>query len=174
MDDLGKLLLTLLIIPEEDFECWRHFVLASRLLCKKKITVSELKTADALLLRFCQRYQRLYGQSSVTPNIHLHGHLTSCIEDYGPMSCFWLFAFERFNGILGNEPSNNRAIEVQLMSRFMKDNLHFQLLSSIPNSSSNIASTFSNVVMDYAFGYTSTKHLDNLIQVNKLCLLQNT
>lgn len=97
------------VIPQEDVECWRHFVLASRLLCKQRITADEIKVADALLLSFCRRYQLLYGPDSVTPNIHLHAHLTECIEDYGPMSSFWLFSFERFNGILGDEPTNNRS-----------------------------------------------------------------
>ena len=45
----------------------------------------------------------LYGPETVTPNIHLHAHLIECIQDYGPMSNFWLFSFERFYGILGDE-----------------------------------------------------------------------
>lgn len=76
------------------------------------------------------------------------------------MSCFWLFSFKRFNGILGNEPTNNRSIEIQLMSRFMKDNSHFQLLSSVPDGSAEVVDTFSRIVTDYACSYTSTKHLD--------------
>ena len=31
------------------------------------------------------------------------------------------FAFERFNGILGKLPNNNRSIEVQMMKRFLSD-----------------------------------------------------
>lgn len=51
----------------------------------------------------------------------MHTHLKSCIEDYGPCHAFWLYAFERYNGILGSYPNNNRNIEVQLMTRFIDD-----------------------------------------------------
>ena len=38
-----------------NLECWRHFVLASRLLSKPTLTNDELLLADALLMYFCQR-----------------------------------------------------------------------------------------------------------------------
>ena len=148
------------MISSEHLECWRHFVLASRILCKQKCSGNDIKVADALLLRFCRRFELLYGPDSITPNIHLHAHLSECIKDYGPMSTFWLFSFERFNGILGDEPTNNRSIEVQLVTRFMKDNAHLQLLLSVPNASSDITDTFSRVVIDQSCNFTSTKHLD--------------
>ncbi len=55
--------------------------------------------------------------------MHMHCHIRSCIEDYGPSHGFWLFAFERYNGILGSVPNNNRCIELQLMKRFVADGL---------------------------------------------------
>ena len=79
--------------------------------------------ADLLLLRFCNKVQELYGTSAVTPNMHLHCHLKDILLDYGPVQEFWLFSFERYNGILGNQPTNNRAIEEQLMKRFIRDNM---------------------------------------------------
>ena len=48
-------------------------------------------------------------------------HLRECIHDYGPLNHFWLFAFERFNGILGQLPNNNRSIETQMMQHFLSD-----------------------------------------------------
>ena len=59
--------------------------------------------------------------------MHMDCHLSSCMTDYGPLHGFWLYAFERYNGILGSMPNNNRAIEIQLMGRFLRDN---QILSS--------------------------------------------
>ena len=38
------------------------------------------------------------------------------------MEEFWLFSFERYNGILGKQSTNCGGIEIQLMSRFLKDN----------------------------------------------------
>ena len=79
-DDLGQLLLYLLlvqIIPTEHFECWFHFVLASRLLSTRQITSNEVAIVDALLLRFCSKFQQLYGKEAVWPNIHMHCHLVN-------------------------------------------------------------------------------------------------
>ena len=58
---------------------------------------------------------------TITPNMHMSCHLRECLLDYGPTNHFWLFAFERFNGILGQLPNNNRSIEVQMMKRFLSD-----------------------------------------------------
>ncbi len=39
------------LLPDEELECWRHFVLASRLLCKSSLSLNDLSVADALLLQ---------------------------------------------------------------------------------------------------------------------------
>ena len=110
------------LVGENDLECWRHFVLACRLLCRKSLSKQELKVADLLLMQFCKRTERMYGKKSVTPNMHMHGHLKECVIDYGPLHSFWLYAFERYNGILESIPNNNRSIECQLFNRFIEDN----------------------------------------------------
>lgn len=38
------------ILPNEHLECWRYYVLACRILCRQKLTYSEINLADALLL----------------------------------------------------------------------------------------------------------------------------
>ena len=56
--------------------------------------------------------------------------LVTCVSMFVIMDLnhFWLFAFERFNGILGQLPNNNRSIEVQMMKQFQ------QVMSlSLPN-----------------------------------------
>lgn len=111
------------ILADDVLECWRHFVLASRLLSSKEISLTDLKIADALLLQFCRRTERMFGKDT---NMHMHCHLKACIEDYGPSHVFWLYAFERYNGILGSMPNNNKSIETQLMRRFLEEN---QILS---------------------------------------------
>lgn len=106
------------ILSNDIFECWRHFVLACRILCSRQLNIDQIMLGDALLLRFCRRTERIFGWQCVTPNMHLHCHLRSCIVDYGPLQGFWCYAFERYNGILGSMPNNNRSIEIQLASRF--------------------------------------------------------
>ena len=115
------------LIPPVQLECWRHYVLACRRLCKISVTNDDLTVADALLVRFCRKFKELYGTAALTPNIHMHCHIVSCMRDFGPMYSFWLFPFERYNGILGSQPTNNHSVEVQLMRRFHKDNMHLQL-----------------------------------------------
>ena len=132
------------LLPSEHMECWRHFVLACRRLCRKELSTDDVTIADCLLLNFCKRVNHLYRRHSVTPNMHLHTHLASCVKDFGPCHTFWLFSFERYNGILGNQPTNNRSIEVQLMSCFMKDNMHLDLLNRLQSSSAPFNEFFSD------------------------------
>ena len=81
-------------------------------------------------LPFCNRFEQLYGKNAVTPNMHLHCHLSKCLEDFGSVYGFWLFSFEKkYNGILGNYSTNNRSIEIQLMRKFQTET---NLLSSPP------------------------------------------
>ena len=69
-------------------------------------------------MQYCVQYVEIYGKDYCTPNLHLHGHLQSCIKDYGPVYAFWLFGFERLNGVLGSCHLNNHAISVQIMRHF--------------------------------------------------------
>ena len=107
-------------------------MLACRILCSHQLSEEKLLLADALLLYFCRRTQRLYGACSITPNMHMHCHMKQCIQDYGPLHGFWLYAFERYNGLLGEFPHNNRSIELQLMNRFIKDSSSMSISRSLP------------------------------------------
>ena len=52
----------------------------------------------------------------------MHCHLKEVLLDYGPVYGFWLFSYERYNGILQHQPTSNRCIEIQIMRRFLQDN----------------------------------------------------
>ena len=73
-------------------------------------------------------YLEIFGQEYVTPNMHLHGHLIECLSDYGPIYSFWLFSFERFNGLLCGLPTSKRLIEVQIFRRFLRDNIFYEIV----------------------------------------------
>ena len=96
------------LLSTEHLECWRHLVLACRYFCQPTLQANDVIIADALLLKFCKRTEELFGKDMITPNMHMSCHLRECVLDYGPLNHFWLFAFERFNGILGQLPNNNR------------------------------------------------------------------
>ena len=151
------------LLPPHHFECWRHFVLASRLLSRRSVSKDDITLADALLLQFCRRFQTIYGPDAVMPNMHFHCHLVDCVRDFGPMASFWLFSFERFNGLLGNQPTNNRSIEVQLMRRYTEDNACMQLLEFEPRGPSDVNSLFQQTIVDHAHSFDSVKHLDTIM-----------
>ena len=115
------------ILPDDHLECWRHFVLACRILCRHQLTKEDVTLADALLLHFCKRFERMNGEYSITPNMHMHCHLKDVLLDYGPVYSFWCFSYERYNGILETQPTNNKDIETQLMQRFLCDNNCFAM-----------------------------------------------
>ena len=95
------------------------------------ITEADLIIADRKLLDFCKNVEALYGKEVITPNMHLHLQLKDYIEDYGNVYGFWLFSFERYNGLFGSFSTNNQDIEVQLMRKFLTmssiDDLHFRM-----------------------------------------------
>ena len=107
------------ILPRQHYQCWHLFVNACFCLCRRKITTLQIDDADNYLMEFYARVVTLYGNDGCNPNLHLHGHLKDCIKDYGPVYSFWLFAFERLNGILGSYHTNSRNISLQLMRRFL-------------------------------------------------------
>lgn len=114
------------ILPEAHFRCWQTFVLACKYFCQSVISKTDLDIADGLILKFCKSVETLYGNEAVTPNMHLHNHLKAVILDHGPVTSFWCFSFERFNGILGSTSTNKRSVELQLMrklliSRYLED-----------------------------------------------------
>ena len=106
------------LLPQEDYACWRKFVLVCWIFCYRYISTTDLRKGDALAIDFCTSCVNQYGKELVTPNMHLHAHIVSFIQDYGPVYSFWLFPFERLNGILGSYHTNHHIISVQLMTRF--------------------------------------------------------
>lgn len=121
------------MLSDNHLECWRHFVLACRILCQRSLSATDINVVDALLLQFCRRVQRMYGNSAITPNMHMHCHLKTILEDYGPVYGFWLFSYERYNGILEHQPTSNHCIEIQIMRRFLQDNTSFAILNLVLN-----------------------------------------
>ena len=53
--------------------------------------------------------------------MYMSCHLCEFILDYGPLNNFSLFAFKRFNGILGQLPNNNQTVAVQMMKHILLD-----------------------------------------------------
>ena len=150
-------------LPSQHLECWRHFVLACRILCKHRLSMDDISLADALLMRFCRRVQHWYGESAVTPNMHMHTHLKGDLLNYGPVYEFWLFSYERYNGTPGYQPTNNRFPEPQLMQRFINDNSAYSFqfpdefrdeLSSLCMTEARLTGSVADTLADFSSTYT--------------------
>ena len=72
--------------------------------------------------------------------MHLHLHLRERVENYGCVYGFWLFSFERYNGILGSYHTNNKIVEMQLMQKFMISGTLENMQYSLPGNLAFMAS----------------------------------
>lgn len=114
-------------VDQKYLQVWKSFVAGSMLLCSRVLSRGDALRADGYLHDFCIQAEELLGKDFVTPNMHLHNHLLECINDFGPVYSFWLFSFERYNGILGDFTTNNKNIEAELMKKFLILNYSFNL-----------------------------------------------
>ena len=76
---------------------------------------ADLLIANQKLIHFCRKVESLYGKTVVTPNMH-PSYKGVCGES---VYIFWLFGFERYNGLLGSFHTNNREVEAQLNRPFL-------------------------------------------------------
>jgi hypothetical protein len=91
-----------------------------RLLLTYSVTVGNVCRAHDAFRQYCVGVEEVWGGSFMKPNHHHLMHLKQCVLDYGPPHVFWVFAFERSNGLLANFHSSNRTVELEMMKRFMQ------------------------------------------------------
>ena len=108
------------VLVDEHFQCWLYFVAACKCLCRRIVRNGDIAEVKTFLHQFCTNFCDLYGEKACTMNMHLHLHLCESILDFGPTYAFWLYAFERYNGILGSYHTNNLNIECQIMRKFLE------------------------------------------------------
>ena len=120
------------MLPEQHLHYWQWFVVACCLLCRPCIKKTNLMVADCKVLHFLKEYEKINGVLSITRNMHLHIHLRECVENYGSIYGFWLFSFERFNGILGSYHTNDKTVEIQIMRKFMTSGALANMQYSLP------------------------------------------
>jgi hypothetical protein len=106
--DMWKTFILIFAIPitwdfldEDDKKILSYFVRACKILTSRELQKSELSEAFTKLVNMNKLVEQKYGQEKISPNLHLCLHICECALDYGPLSSFWCFSFERMNGILG-------------------------------------------------------------------------
>ena len=149
------------ILPQEHLECWQLYISACTIYYSSIITNDDIKRASDLMKSFFVAAESLYGPSFLTINTHLHLHLADVFRDYGPCYGYWLFSFERYNGILGKYHTNQQSIEIQLMRRFI-ENMH---IISLVNPDS-LAPEHSYIFEDLLGAQSSGSASDTVFGVN--------
>lgn len=119
------------VLSKQKLKHWIGFVDACRLLLKSSLTQEDVEKAHALLLEFNSKVEQLYPTVFLTVNNHLHGHLKNTIEDFSVPHAYWLFGFERFNGVFSRFKTNNHNVELTFMRKYTeKVNLERHLVQS--------------------------------------------
>ena len=76
------------ILPPEHLDYRRKIVLVDS--CALETSPWEMSSSDLLLFDFCKTFKQRYGEKSVTPNMHLNGHL------FDRLFCLILVQFTHF------------------------------------------------------------------------------
>lgn len=91
-------------------------------LSKKTISFDSIEQAKLKLNEFADKYEILYGKSSVTINLHYLRHLAMQVEKLGPLWSQSAFAFEANNGIVVKSITSTKDILHQLTWKYVMKN----------------------------------------------------
>ena len=80
------------------WESVQFLTLSIRLFTSWVAYLPDINRAQAYMQRFCQGLLRL--KVHLKPNHHYAMHYAEYFRSYGPCYAWWLFPYERFNGIL--------------------------------------------------------------------------
>lgn len=123
------------ILSREHYHCWCIFVEACRTILLPVVTDTQVKRAHDLLIFNFNEFLRLYGSKYCSPNMHMACHLRECMLDYGPLSTFWCFAFEHYNGTLEEIQTSWYRPEKQMLVKFLDKQHLSNLGASLVNTS---------------------------------------
>lgn len=73
---------------------------ACEIITSRSITDADLNRAKKNFDDFVDQFQKLYGETHMTINIHLLMHITSCIQRLGPTWTHSCFSYESLNSKL--------------------------------------------------------------------------
>ncbi|RXW11245.1 hypothetical protein EST38_g14610 [Candolleomyces aberdarensis] len=95
--------------------------------------MAQAMSGQAYLAQYCRRMVGLNAHLSI--NHHLAMHFAVMIKLFGPVYGWWLFAFERFNGMLERVNINGHdggELETTLLRNWVLNHLIYELLLILP------------------------------------------
>lgn len=99
-----------------------HFQLLSAalyILLKTKITDEELEIASNKLDEFVKNFEKYYGKSKMTLNVHLLTHLVESTKHLGPLWSHSMFAFEDNNAKLASYVNGTTCVLHQISKKYL-------------------------------------------------------
>ena len=106
------------VLPLEYFHHFALFAIAVRLFASESISPSELTKGTLYLDFFCKKFGEYYSEQYIGINLHSLLHLSSTVEELGPLWAYSCFAFEGFNGILLKNVHETQGIALQCMRTY--------------------------------------------------------
>lgn len=107
-------------MPSSHFTLLKLLVQAMHILLGDKITVRSWSFAKDLLSKFVIGFQRLYGLSNVTFNLHLLTHVCDKVYHLGPLWYYSNFVFESCNGRLVRLVKGTRCLVSEVSKKFTR------------------------------------------------------
>ena len=104
----------------DDFKIWSAFVEGAHRLCARSVTLESVRAAEIALAEFAHRFELRYDDEASKLNHHLVQHLGECVRDYGPVTQFWTFAYERMNGFLKHFQTNNKTSHLTMFDKMLR------------------------------------------------------
>ncbi|KAK3915384.1 putative E3 ubiquitin-protein ligase rnf113 [Frankliniella fusca] len=104
------------ILPEEFFQ---HLILLVRSifqLLKRRVSAFDINEADMLLKLFVVKFGRLYGDRTMSYNVHQLCHLALCVERFGPLYCSSAFPFEGLNGTIAHATHGSNSVGQEIVN----------------------------------------------------------
>lgn len=118
---IATILLPLVLIPQWSPGGERHdegrramltnfldLVAAVTLISAKSVTARRIERMAHHLREYCLGLRALFPNYKIPPSLHQSFHLPELLHLFGPVTSFWGFPFERFNGIMHNFHHNGR------------------------------------------------------------------
>lgn len=86
------------LLPTKYVAHWALLVEAVHLMLQQQISSVDIELCDLLMLEFVVKTQLLYGEDSMTFNIHQMEHIVKSVRLWGPLWAHSAFPFEAGNG----------------------------------------------------------------------------
>jgi len=121
---------------------------AIRILASRSISMAQARVGQEFLCRYSNECLAL-GIHLVI-NHHMSVHYLQMIKLWGPVYSWWLFAFERFNGMLERVNTNGKdggRSELTLMRNWIMTHLVYDLLLSLPEDAHPLERKFLNQII---------------------------